>query len=418
MRALRIRCWQRPRAHARDEQSGANCTLPWPAQSRTRTCGRCTSRSPPRGGRSRARAWLLLCEGAGPKNLSDLERHLELALNECADEPLLRAEALAQKSTNTSAEAVVQIDQAEAWAQEALEAARGAGADVERLVRYALSWTRGMTGRPIDDLLDTADPERGGTLHVATSPERVAGQQLVWRGELTRARAMLTHLRAVADEQGDPTSYALQRLHLCELELRAGGWDAAERLLDEWGDPSERELLVPPMYERCRSLLAAGRGASEEAEHWATHAIGLAQLTESRWDELEALRARGTAALLGHSPNIAVENLRAVWDHTVLEHVNEPGVFPVAPELVEALAELGSPMRPRPAPSSGCGSTPRDAFSASGALSAGSRNGALQGDRSIGPSARSRRSAPPAGPRKPGQSARASVRGGEGRAAS
>ena len=93
-------------------------------------------------------------------------------------------------------------------------------------------------------------------------------------------------------------SYALQRLHLCELELRAGEWDAAARLLDEWAESSDRELLIFPMYERCRALLAAGRGRAGEAERWAAKAIARADATGVRWDELEALRARGIAALL------------------------------------------------------------------------------------------------------------------------
>jgi len=293
-------------------------------------------------GRQRARAWLLLCEGAGPRNLTDLTRHLDLALSESDGEPLLRAEALAQKSCNASAGAIVDIHQAEAWAQDALDAATEEGGPVEQLARYALCWARGLTGRPIDDLCAAYASDARGAMHIATSPERVAGQQLVWRGELAAARTTLTRLQAAADEQGDPTSYALARLHVCELDLRAGDWDAADRLLEEWGDPSERELLVPPMYERCRALLAAGRGQPEEAERWATEAIARARATESRWDELEALRARGVAALLARGPAAALESFQPVWEHTIRERVDELGVFPVAPDLVEALAEAGA----------------------------------------------------------------------------
>jgi hypothetical protein len=35
----------------------------------------------------------------------------------------------------------------------------------------------------------------------------------------------------LADERGEAVSYAIQRLFLCELELRAGAWATAERLL-------------------------------------------------------------------------------------------------------------------------------------------------------------------------------------------
>ena len=59
------------------------------------------------------------------------------------------------------------------------------------------------------------------------------------------------------------------------------------------------------------------------------------------WDEQEALRARAQAALLEDEPARAAESTRAVWTHTARDGVTEPGVYPVAPDLVEALARLG-----------------------------------------------------------------------------
>jgi DNA-binding CsgD family transcriptional regulator len=95
------------------------------------------------------------------------------------------------------------------------------------------------------------------------------------------------------------------------------------------------------MYERCRALLAAGRGLLAEAQRWTAKALALAEATATGWDRLEALRAHGIAALLDRDPARAAESLRVVWQHTEREGVDEPGVFPVAPDLVEALVELG-----------------------------------------------------------------------------
>jgi DNA-binding CsgD family transcriptional regulator len=163
----------------------------------------------------------------------------------------------------------------------------------------------------------------------------------VWRGEATQARTEITRLLVLADERGEPSAYAVMRLHLCELELRVGGWDAASRLLDEWAQSSEAALFVFPMYERCRALLAVGRGLVGEAREWAAKAQTRAEEASCRWDWLEAARARGMAALLEQDPATAAESLRAAWEHTCREGVDDPGVFPVAPELVEALVELG-----------------------------------------------------------------------------
>ncbi len=292
-------------------------------------------------GAVRGRAMVLLSEGADVFTLNDLARHLDSALAEGHDDPWLRAYVLSKKSANTSASFITRIPEAEAWALEALEAAGRAGPDVERLALYALAWARSLGGRPIDDLAQRSRAVSEAPGYIATSPERVAAQRRVWRGDVDAARDELTRLLALADERGELASYALARLHLCELELRAGAWDAAARLLDEWAESSDRELLIRPMYQRCRALLAAGRGDAAEAERWATDAIARADAAGSRWDELEALRALGIARLLAHEPAQAADSLRAVWEHTARERVDEPGVFPVAPELVEALTQLG-----------------------------------------------------------------------------
>jgi len=234
---------------------------------------------------------------------------------------------------------VARIGDAESKAAEALVEARTAGPEVERVALYALAWARALSGRPIDDLCARFAERSDASVAITKSPERIAGQRLVWRGEVERARAVLSPLRSGAEERGEPYSYALIRLHLCHLELRIGDWAAAERLLDEWA--ADQEVLIWPMYQRCRALLAAGRGLPGEAEHWAEETIARARATGNRWDLLEALRAQGTAALLVHEPDRAAESLRMVWEHTCREGVDEPGVFPVAPELVEALVETG-----------------------------------------------------------------------------
>ena len=47
----------------------------------------------------------------------------------------------------------------------------------------------------------------------------------------------------------------------------------------------------------------------------------------------------GLAALLARDFQGAAQKLRAVWDHALREGVLDPGAFPVAPDLVEALVE-------------------------------------------------------------------------------
>jgi DNA-binding CsgD family transcriptional regulator len=292
-------------------------------------------------GAPRGRAWLMLSDGVGPNTMDDVARYEDHALAEADDDPGLRAAVLAKKAGNAAGSTVSQLREAEGWVREALEAARGAQPEVERVALFGAAWVRAMTGRPVDEQCESYRAASGAPSYVAASPERVAAQRLIWRGELSRARSALTGLLSLADERDEHESYALARLHMCELHLRAGEWDAASLLLDEWAESSELVVMFRPKYERCRALLAAGRGDSAQARRWATEAIALAHDIGCRWDGLEGLRALALASLLDHEPAAAAASLREVWRHTEAEGVSEPGVFPVAPELVEALAEVG-----------------------------------------------------------------------------
>jgi hypothetical protein len=207
------------------------------------------------GGTARARAWLLLSEGIAATNLAEYERLLDRALAEEHVDAGVRAQALAKKTTATAVIAVRRVPEAEQWAREALATARGVGAAVEQHLLYSLSWATALRGLPVDDLCARAAALSPEPIYLVASPERVAAQRAVWRGELGPARSALARLLQLADDRGEASSYALHRLHLCELELRAGDWGAAGRLLDEWAESAERELLDLPMYERCRALL-------------------------------------------------------------------------------------------------------------------------------------------------------------------
>ncbi len=287
---------------------------------------------------ARVQALLLLTEGVVGTN-DEIRGYLLEALAESGSDPLLRASVFVEIVTNDAVIRVEGIPAAEASALEALAVARRVGPGLERLALHAVAWARALRGQPIDDLLDRFHAVSDVPPYMAESPERVAGQRFVWRGEIEQARDVLTPLLALADERGESYSYLLQRLHMCQLELRIGNWDAVEALLEDWAQSSEQVMW--PMYERCRALLAAGRGLPDEAERWTAETLARAEATGTRWDRLEALRARGAAALVANEPARAADSLRTVWEHTRREGVDEPGVFPVAPDLVEALAELG-----------------------------------------------------------------------------
>ena len=287
-------------------------------------------------GRQRARAWLLLSEGGTVDSHAERARHYAHALAESTGDPDLSARVLAMQAFNDVIVGVERIREASA-----LPDISRAGPHVERLTLCVLAWARCLRGQRFDDVCERFRASSHGAVHLVDSPEPVMGLRLSWRGEMDQARATTTRFLSLADERGEAVSYTWLRLNLCGLELRAGRWAAAAQLLDEWAESSDRGLLSTPAYQYNRALLAAGRGRSDEVERWATPALADAEARGYRWHALEARRALGTAALLAHDPVRAADMLRPVWEHTVREGIDEPGAFPVAGDLVEALVELG-----------------------------------------------------------------------------
>jgi DNA-binding CsgD family transcriptional regulator len=170
--------------------------------------------------------------------------------------------------------------------------------------------------------------------------DRAFGVRLAFRGEVEQARAVFERLRGWSDDRGDLLGNLAATVQLCELDLRAGDVRQAGSLLEEleqWSGLAD----VRTMSARMRALLAAVTGIPAEAARHAAVVRDGAEPPSFRWDWLEATRAAGIAALLDDDPDQAVSLLGAVWEHTEREHVNEPGAFPVAGDLVEALVRCG-----------------------------------------------------------------------------
>lgn len=297
-------------------------------------------RMPP--GEERVRARVLLVQSRWvDSHIDETGKELAGALAESARYPALHALLRARWSKYLAIGRVERIAEAAHSAERALPEARVAGAAVERVVLHELAWTRVLQGRPLDDVEERMHAVSRDAPDVLHSYERVAAERLACRGEIARARSTLEGLLEVADHRGDMWSYAVVRLQLCELELRAGAWDEAGRLLHECTTADDGRLLDAAAYDRCRAQLAFGRGDSHEAIRRAEAALADCEPRGLRWNVLEARRVRGMARLLARDPSGAAADLRGVWRHVVCKRVDEPGMFPVQADLVEALVELG-----------------------------------------------------------------------------
>jgi DNA-binding CsgD family transcriptional regulator len=285
-------------------------------------------------GPARAQAHFLL--SIAPATVEESDRHLEQALVESADDPALHAIILAETSVDLSVTRLQRLDAAEARARDALQLG---GRDPDHRVLEAAAWVTVMRGRPLDDPQLTGPGDGGAT------PERVTrlfGIQAAFRGEAARARRLFAELLQRATERGEDW-FVEQYVHqLCELELRAGNCIAAARHMEVLAENHENDVAATHGHRlRLNALLAATRGEPDDADRLALDAITATERFMVRWDWLESHRARGLAALHRGDPEAARDAFDTVWAHTTREGIDDPGAFPVAPDLVEALVAVG-----------------------------------------------------------------------------
>ena len=290
----------------------------------------------------KARALVLLAD-CGESSGTELLDLLERASAAAGSDRRVRAIVDIRTASTLALAFVQRLAESEALASEAAELARGLGdVGLERQALATLMWVRCLRGLSIDEVSGREEALRGGDLpHLYSSANRIRGVRRIWRGELAAARAILVPLLELAEERGEAESYFALRLQLIELEQRAGNWGTSAALLDEWAAQSEEPVGGSAAFARCSALLAAGRGDGGLAQRLAADALGLLQGVEILWHRLEALRAQGIGLLLAGDAAAAIEPLREAWEHMRREGVDDPGAFPVAPELVEALAAQG-----------------------------------------------------------------------------
>ena len=152
---------------------------------------------------------------------------------------------------------------------------------------------------------------------------------------------MFRGLLAAAEQRSEVRSGTVFLIQLCEVGLRAGDTVAVARALGELAQWAALEPEGQATGRRVEAALAAVRGEPGQAAALTGQVLAAGEV--QGWDRLEALRAAGVAALLARDPEQAVTSLAAVWEHTVREGVEDPGAFPVAGDLAEALAEAGRP---------------------------------------------------------------------------
>lgn len=289
-------------------------------------------------GRPRLRAYLMRARAA-----VDPFEYIDKMIAEAGEYDDLRARALSEKVMQLATGHVGRLAEASELARRAVQ--DGAGTDQESLSRLALAWANIMRGVPVDPApLGTVQKPPADTLFTSAdlfmiTVHRPTAIRHAFRGEVRLARDIASHLVDLGDERFSPYSRGALCRQLCEFSLRMGDTFEASRMLDEheqWNDVPD----IRTGSARLHAMLAAVRGFPAEAKRWAAVVMdAAAPPSMGNWNRLETLRAIGIADLFEREHEAAAGHFGTVWEHCRREGVDDPGAFPVAGDLVEALVE-------------------------------------------------------------------------------
>lgn len=216
----------------------------------------------------------------------------------------------------------------------------------------SLSMMQFLRGAPVSsamsdaiELQDAAMAEASWTdASVYTTPRSILGLQLMWSGELDRARATLEHELSEYERLGMYTLRQEVLCYLAELECRAGRWTRAERFGADAAETVAESGMAASQLHVVRfnqALAAAYLGHVEDARRLATEGLRLARENDDAFNAAWNGSVLGFLALSLGDHGRAHDHLEPAVGWLDRLDAAEPGVIPCVPDDVEALIALG-----------------------------------------------------------------------------
>lgn len=256
------------------------------------------------------------------------------------ESPAERAQVMTEKAFSLAGGLITDIEEAQRIGESAVDLA--SRADASRILAACLgnlAWIGAMAGRDVDDVLARAEEAGSGEfLRGMDDLDRTRAVRAIWAGDVPTARALLERLDERRSRDALEWASFAFTIHRFELELRVGDWAAVADLVGELDEYASVEEQSRPAALRALVFQRAAQGdlpGAEQAFNEIPDYPGLA------WQWLEGRRGLGFAALTAGDARRAVAELRQVADRVASSGIANPGVFPVAPDLIEALVATG-----------------------------------------------------------------------------
>jgi DNA-binding CsgD family transcriptional regulator len=199
-------------------------------------------------------------------------------------------------------------------------------------------------GCDVDSLRRAAEIQAGDTtLQVADRALCALAYVLLWYDDFRGAREAFGRSRQMAIDEGDEHGLTYVLRYLAMLEIRAGRWIEAERLIEEYAELAERCQLFGYLHrvDADRAKIAAYRGNTALAIEIGEEHIERGIATDQLMVKQVGHGLRGLAAFVDGEPHLAASELDQFSDIFRTVNAVEPGLHEYAGEHLEALVLAG-----------------------------------------------------------------------------
>jgi DNA-binding CsgD family transcriptional regulator/tetratricopeptide (TPR) repeat protein len=227
------------------------------------------------------------------------------------------------------------------WLAEQVEDSALLAEALAMVARLDFVMGRGLDAAALDRALELQDPHRQVPLQLR--PGKIAGDLLVYAGQLERALEILERERERALERGDESELPFVLSHMTWAACWQGNLDTAAAYAAESLEIAGR--LEGPSI-RClalafSALVAAHRGEATNARQWADEAIVLAELTGWHTPTVWARWALGALAISLEDAKAVDAALGSLTALVEKEGIPEPIRAVFLADEIEALIRLG-----------------------------------------------------------------------------
>ncbi|HEX9643535.1 MAG TPA: AAA family ATPase [Acidimicrobiia bacterium] len=228
-------------------------------------------------------------------------------------------------------------------------AVAGTDREFEMSAAAGLSNMRTLAGSPDPDLMDRAVAleDEIGRPPLWSGPKVLRAEQLLWAGELDRARRILEEAVAHADRQNHERWRPYSLYDLASVESAAGNLARADELLAaamESARDCEDTHVESWVFYRL-ALVAAWLGRVDGAREAARRRVDLASRRGERTGVARARSVLGLLALSMGDITGAMSGLNAAVDLLDEMGFAHPGAIPAVPDAIEAAALGGDTER-------------------------------------------------------------------------